>query len=75
MQSSYKLSCEISAKDSTCMIGNIKSQYGFCLVESFSVTQSWERSLMQKSYMITYKKLNFITVHSKVFEIWALEIS
>ena len=40
-------------QDSTRMIGQDKSAYGLWLVESFAVSQSCERNILQKSHMIT----------------------
>ena len=54
MQFLYKLSCGKPAKDSARMIGSeimsqpIKINIDYCL------TQSWEKSLLLRSHMLTY---------------------
>ena len=58
---SYKLSCEISSKDSTSIIWKNYSQYCFwvLIVDSLSVCRSCDRSHMQNSHMMTNIKIAF----------------
>ena len=57
------------------MIGWDYTQYGFWLVELFFITQSCERSLLQKSHTMTYMNTAFYNSESMLVKIVCLSPS